>query len=117
MELHLSFDDLLSVRKIALPGAFVQMAAVTALGAAIAMDWGWPFMSAIVFGLSLSVASTVVLFKALERKNLLQSVNGRVAIGWLVVQDLAMVLVLVLLPPLADLFGKPGSGPRAEVLR
>jgi monovalent cation:H+ antiporter-2, CPA2 family len=107
--LHLSFDDLLSVRKIALPGAFVQMAVATALGAAIAMHWGWPLMSAIVFGLSLSVASTVVLFKALERKNLLESVNGRVAIGWLVVQDLAMVLLLVLLPPLADLFGKQGS--------
>lgn len=113
--LHLSFDDLLSVRKIALPGAFVQMAAVTALGAAIATHWGWPFMSAIVFGLSLSVASTVVLFKALERKNLLKSVNGRVAIGWLVVQDLAMVLVLVLLPPLAHLFGKPGSEPSGSL--
>ena len=113
--LHLSFDDLLSVRKIALPGAFVQMAAATALGAAIATHWGWPLMSAIVFGLSLSVASTVVLFKALERKNLLESVNGRVAIGWLVVQDLAMVLLLVLLPPLADLFGKPGSAPSGSL--
>ena len=113
--LHLSFDDLLSVRKIALPGAFVQMAVATALGAAIATHWGWPLMSAIVFGLSLSVASTVVLFKALERKNLLESVNGRVAIGWLVVQDLAMVLLLVLLPPLADLFGKPGSAPSGSL--
>ena len=113
--LHLSFDDLLSVRKIALPGAFVQMAVATALGAAIATHWGWPLMSAIVFGLSLSVASTVVLFKALERKNLLESVNGRVAIGWLVVQDLAMVLLLVLLPPLADLFGKQGSAPSGSL--
>ena len=104
--LHLSFADLLSVRKIALPGAIVQMVAVSALTTWIAMYWGWPLMGAIVFGLSLSVASTVVLFKALERKKLLESVNGRIAIGWLVVQDLAMVLGLVLLPALADLVRK-----------
>ena len=107
--LHLSFADLLSVRKIALPGAIVQMVVVRALGAWIATHWGWPLMSAIVFGLSLSVASTVVLFKALERKNLLESVNGRIAIGWLVVQDLAMVLRLVLLPALADLVEQTGE--------
>jgi CPA2 family monovalent cation:H+ antiporter-2 len=113
--LHLSFDDLLSVRKIALPGAAVQMAVGTALGAGIATYWGWPLMGAIVFGLSLSVASTVVLFKALERKNLLESVNGRIAIGWLVVQDLAMVLVVVLLPALAGLFGEDGRTPSASL--
>ena len=106
--LHLSFADLLSVRKIALPGAIVQMVVVSALTTWIAMYWGWPLMGAIVFGLSLSVASTVVLFKALERKKLLESVNGRIAIGWLVVQDLAMVLGLVLLPALADLVSKEG---------
>lgn len=104
--LHLSFDDLLSVRKIALPGAVVQMAVATALGAGIATYWGWPLMGAITFGVSLSVASTVVLLKALESKGLLESVNGRVAVGWLVVEDLAMVLVLVLLPALAGLFGE-----------
>jgi CPA2 family monovalent cation:H+ antiporter-2 len=106
--LHLSFADLLSVRKIALPGAIVQMVVVSALSTWIATYWGWPLMGAIVFGLSLSVASTVVLFKALERKKLLESVNGRIAIGWLVVQDLAMVLGLVLLPALADLISKEG---------
>jgi monovalent cation:H+ antiporter-2, CPA2 family len=106
--LHLSFADLLSVRKIALPGAIVQMVVVSALTTWIATYWGWPLMGAIVFGLSLSVASTVVLFKALERKKLLESVNGRIAIGWLVVQDLAMVLGLVLLPALADLVSKEG---------
>ena len=107
--LHLSFDDLLSVRKIALPGAVVQMTVATALGAGIAIYWGWPVGGAIAFGLSLSVASTVVLLKALESKGLLESVNGRVAVGWLVVEDLAMVLVLVLLPALAGLFGESAS--------
>ena len=106
--LHLSFADLLSVRRIALPGAIVQMVVVSAFTTWIATSWGWPLMGAIVFGLSLSVASTVVLFKALERKQLLESVNGRIAISWLVVQDLAMVLGLVLLPALADLVSKEG---------
>src|SRR5688572_6848503 len=108
--LHLSLDDLLSVRKIALPGAVVQMSVATALGAAIAMAWGWPLGGAIVFGVSLSVASTVVLLKALESKNAVESANGRIAVGWLVVEDLAMVLVLVLLPPLAEVFGASPSG-------
>ncbi|WKB52950.1 YbaL family putative K(+) efflux transporter [Eleftheria terrae] len=99
--LHFSLDDLLKVRRIALPGAVVQMAVATALGAAVAVSWGWPAGGALVFGLSLSVASTVVLLKALESRNALESFNGRIAIGWLVVEDLAMVLVLVLLPPLA----------------
>ena len=106
--LHLSFADLLSVRKIALPGAIVQMVVVSVLTTWIVTHWGWPLMGAIVFGLSLSVASTVVLFKALERKKLLESVNGRIAIGWLVVQDLAMVFRLVLLPALADLVSNEG---------
>ena len=113
--LHLSFADLLSVRKIALPGAIVQMVVVSALTTWIATYWGWPLMGAIVFGLSLSVASTVVLFKALERKKLLESVNGRIAIGWLVVQDLAMVLGLVLLPALADLVSKEGRASSATL--
>ena len=113
--LHLSFADLLSVRKIALPGAIVQMLVVSAFTTWIATSWGWPLMGAIVFGLSLSVASTVVLFKALERKQLLESVNGRIAIGWLVVQDLAMVLGLVLLPALADLVSKEGRASSATL--
>jgi monovalent cation:H+ antiporter-2, CPA2 family len=101
--LHFSLDDLLAVRKIAVPGAVVQMLVATALGAGLATWWGWPFGAALVFGLALSVASTVVLLKALESKGALDSMNGRIAVGWLVVEDLAMVLVLVLLPALAPL--------------
>ncbi|WP_374673823.1 YbaL family putative K(+) efflux transporter [Ideonella sp.] len=103
--LHFSLSDLLAVRRVALPGAVAQMAVATALGAAVATWWGWPLGSALLFGLSLSVASTVVLLKALEARGVLDTANGRIAIGWLVVEDLAMVLVLVLLPALAPLMG------------
>lgn len=103
--LHFSIDDLLAVRKIALPGAVVQMVVATALGAGVASLWGWSLGAALVFGISLSVASTVVLIKALESQGLLESGNGRIAVGWLVVEDLAMVLVLVLLPALAPTLG------------
>ena len=98
--LHFSLDDLLAVRKIAVPGAIVQMTVATALGMGLAHWWGWNLGGALVFGLSLSVASTVVLLRALESRGVLDSFNGRIAVGWLVVEDLAMVLVLVLLPPL-----------------
>jgi len=98
--LHFSLDDLLAVRKIAVPGAVVQMTVATALGMGLAHWWGWNLGGALVFGLSLSVASTVVLLRALESRGVLDSFNGRIAVGWLVVEDLAMVLVLVLLPPL-----------------
>ncbi|MDP2450982.1 MAG: YbaL family putative K(+) efflux transporter [Polaromonas sp.] len=100
--LHFSLDDLLAVRKIAVPGAVVQMTVATALGMGLAHWWGWNLGGALVFGLSLSVASTVVLLRALEARGVLDSANGRIAVGWLVVEDLAMVLVLVLLPPLAE---------------
>lgn len=103
--LHFSLADLLAVRRVALPGAVAQMAVATALGAGLATWWGWSLGSALLFGLSLSVASTVVLLKALEAKGILDSANGRIAVGWLVVEDLAMVLVLVLLPALAPLMG------------
>ncbi|CAN7728397.1 YbaL family putative K(+) efflux transporter [Variovorax sp. LjRoot178] len=103
--LHFSLDDLLAVRKIALPGAIVQMAVATLLGGALATWWGWSLGGALVFGLALSVASTVVLLRALESLGLLDSFTGRIAVGWLVVEDLAMVLVLVLLPPLAGVMG------------
>ena len=103
--LHFSIDDLLAVRKVALPGAIVQMAVATAMGAGVASLWGWPVGDALVFGISLSVASTVVLLKALESKGLTDSADGRIAIGWLVVEDLALVLVLVLLPALAPMLG------------
>ena len=108
--LHFSLDDLLAVRKIAVPGAVVQMTVATALGMGLAHWWGWSLGGALVFGLSLSVASTVVLLRALESRGILDSANGRIAVGWLVVEDLAMVLVLVLLPPLGDwLSGKAGA--------
>ncbi len=103
--LHFSLDDLLQVRRIAIPGALLQIAAATAMGMGIAWGWGWPLGQGLVFGLALSVASTVVLLRALEARGVLESVNGRIAVGWLVVEDLVMVLVLVLLPPMATLLG------------
>ena len=104
--LHFSLEDLLAVRRIALPGAIVQIAVATVLGMSVAMLWGWSLAAGVVFGLALSVASTVVLLRALESRGLLDSVNGRIAVGWLIVEDLAMVLVLVLLPPLALWMGE-----------
>ena len=103
--LHFSLNDLLAVRRIALPGAIVQIAVAAALGMGVATWWGWNVGASLLFGLALSVASTVVLIRALEQRGLLQSVNGRIAVGWLIVEDLAMVLVLVLLPPLATWLG------------
>ena len=103
--LHFSLGDLMAVRRIAVPGAIVQIAAATALGVATALLWGWAFGAALVFGLALSVASTVVLLRALDDRGVLDSINGRIAVGWLVVEDLVMVLVLVLLPPIAGLLG------------
>ena len=103
--LHFSLDDLLAVRKIAVPGALVQIGVATALGTGLALWWGWSPGASLVFGLALSVASTVVLLRALESLGIVDSHTGRIAIGWLVVEDLAMVLVLVLLPPLAGLLG------------
>ena len=99
--LHFSFPDLLAVRKIALPGAAAQIAVATALGAVVAHFWNWSWGAALVFGFSLSVASTVVLLRALEERGLLDSSEGRIAVGWLIVEDLAMVLALVLLPAIA----------------
>ena len=113
--LHFSVADLMSVRKIALPGAIVQIAVATAMGAGAALWWGWDLPGALVLGLALSVASTVVLLKALERQGVLDSPNGRIAVGWLVVEDLAMVLVLVLLPPLAGLLGTGASVPQQDL--
>jgi CPA2 family monovalent cation:H+ antiporter-2 len=103
--LHFSLSDLLAVKRIAVPGAVVQMGLATALGIAMAGWWGWSWGSGLIFGLSLSCASTVVLLKALEARGVLESMNGRIAVGWLIVEDLATVLVLVLLPPLASVLG------------
>ncbi len=103
--MHFSLNDLMLVRRIALPGAILQITVATLLGMAVTLLWGWPVGSALVFGLSLSCASTVVLLKALADRGLLDSVNGKIAIGWLLVEDLVMVLVLVLLPATAVLLG------------
>jgi monovalent cation:H+ antiporter-2, CPA2 family len=103
--LHFSLDDLLAVRRIALPGAVVQITVATVLGMAASAAWGWSLAAGLVFGLALSVASTVVLLKALEHRGVLDSVNGRIAIGWLIVEDLVMVLVLVLLPAMSVWLG------------
>jgi len=107
--LHFSLGDLLSVRRIAVPGALGQIAVATGLGAGVALLWGWSWGTGLVFGLSLSVASTVVLLRALEDRGILDSVNGRIAVGWLVVEDLVTVIALVLLPPLAGVLGAPGT--------
>ena len=114
--LHFSLDDLLAVRKIAVPGALVQIAVATLMGGSLALWWDWPLGAALVFGLALSVASTVVLLRALESLGLLDSYTGRIAVGWLVVEDLAMVLVLVLLPPLASTLGGSADGADASAI-
>jgi CPA2 family monovalent cation:H+ antiporter-2 len=103
--MHFSVRDLLAVRAIAVPGAVVQIAVATALGVGVARLWGWPFGEGIVFGLALSVASTVVLLRALEERGKVASPDGRIAVGWLLVEDLAMVLALILLPAFAGQLG------------
>jgi CPA2 family monovalent cation:H+ antiporter-2 len=116
--LHFSVADLMAVRRIAVPGAIVQTSVATVLGAGTALLWGWPLGSAVVFGLALSVASTVVLLRALEARGLLNSVNGRIAVGWLVVEDLIVVFILVLLPALAGVLGgTPGAAEASAVRR
>ena len=109
--LHFSLDDLLAVRRIALPGAIVQIAVATLFGIGVTALWGWSLAAGVVFGLALSVASTVVLLRALEDRGVLESVNGRIAVGWLVVEDLVMVLVLVLLPPFSVWLGGNSAVP------
>ena len=100
--LHFSVATLWRVRNISLPGALAQIAITTSIGTALASLWGWKLVSGIVFGVSLSIASTVVLLRALEQRNELDTEQGRIAVGWLVVEDLTMVMVLVFLPALAD---------------
>ncbi|TGL76313.1 monovalent cation:proton antiporter-2 (CPA2) family protein [Leptospira yasudae] len=111
--LHFSLDDLLSVKSIAIPGAIVQIAIATLLGILLAMGFAWPLGEGFVFGLCLSTASTVVLLRAMQERNLLESYQGKVAVGWLIVEDMAMVIALVLLPPLAGLLG--GKNPDLEI--
>lgn len=100
--LHFSLKDLLSVRAIAVPGAIVQIGVATLLGLGLALFLGWGLVAGLVFGLALSVASTVVLLRALQERRLVQSEKGKIAVGWLIVEDLAMVLALVLIPAVAD---------------
>lgn len=108
--LHFSLKDLLSVRAIAIPGAIAQIGVATLLGMALAWAMGWSLGGGIVFGLSLSVASTVVLLRALQERRLIESEKGRIAVGWLIVEDLAMVLALVLLPAVAEALGGTAAG-------
>jgi CPA2 family monovalent cation:H+ antiporter-2 len=110
--LHFSIKDLMSVRAIALPGAVAQIVTATAIGYGLAHFLGWGVGAGLVFGLSLSVASTVVLLRALEERNALQSSEGKIAVGWLIVEDLAMVLALVMLPALAGVLGGDADAAR-----
>ena len=103
--LHFSLKDLMSVRALAIPGAVVQIGFATLLGAGLGLMLGWSLFGSIIFGLALSVASTVVLLKALQDRRLIESERGRIAVGWLIVEDLAMVLALVLVPAIASLNG------------
>jgi CPA2 family monovalent cation:H+ antiporter-2 len=111
--LHFSIKDLLSVRGIALPGAITQMAVATVLGFGLAQLLGWSYAAGVVFGLALSVASTVVLLKALQDARLIETEPGRIAVGWLIVEDLAMILVLVLLPAIAAMLESKSPGDNA----
>jgi CPA2 family monovalent cation:H+ antiporter-2 len=108
--LHFSLKDLLSVKNIAVPGAVVQITVATLLGIGLGELLGWSIGGGLVFGLALSVASTVVLLRALQERRLVDSERGRIAIGWLIVEDLAMVLTLVLLPALAGILKGEGNG-------
>ncbi|ARF51195.1 YbaL family putative K(+) efflux transporter [Pantoea stewartii] len=101
--LHFSLKDLMSVKRIAIPGAIAQIAVATLLGMLMSWAMGWSWMTGLVFGLCLSTASTVVLLRALEERQLIESQRGQIAIGWLIVEDLVMVLTLVLLPAIAGM--------------
>jgi CPA2 family monovalent cation:H+ antiporter-2 len=108
--LHFSVEDLLEVKTIAIPGAIAQIALATGLGWGLAWFMGWPTLQGLVFGLALSVASTVVLLRAMEDRRLLETRRGKIAVGWLIVEDLVMVVALVLLPALAESMGTTGDG-------
>ena len=114
--LHFSIETLLAVRWIAIPGAIAQIAVATAIGTVMAMSWGWSLGAGVVLGLALSVASTVVLLRALQQRNELDSQHGRIAVGWLIVEDLAMVLALVFLPVLAEVLQGPGGDVKTGAL-
>lgn len=108
--LHFSVKDLLAVRSLALPGAVGQIAVATLMGVALAWVLGWSVGAGIIFGLALSVASTVVLLRALQERGIVDTERGKIAVGWLIVEDLAMVLALVLIPATAELLGGDAQG-------
>lgn len=112
--LHFSIKDLMAVRAIAIPGAIAQVAVATAMGWALGYALGWSSGAGLIFGLALSVASTVVLLRAMQERNLIETTKGRIAVGWLIVEDLVMVLALVIIPAVAG--GIDGSGGMATVL-
>ena len=115
--LHFTLEDLLSVRAIAIPGAIAQIASATVMGMGLAYLLGWSIGAGLVFGLALSVASTVVLLRALQERRLVETERGRIAVGWLVVEDFVMILTLVLLPALAGILkGNPGAGASALIM-
>ncbi|MDP9140732.1 MAG: cation:proton antiporter [Pseudomonadota bacterium] len=114
--MHFSIHDLMEVRRIAIPGAVGQILVATAIGIGLAHVWGWSLAAGLCFGLALSVASTVVLLRALEQMGKLDSLNGRIAIGWLVVEDLAMVIALVLLPVAVEFMGTSGTGAMTDIM-
>jgi len=107
--LHFSLSDLMSVKRIAIPGAIVQIGSAVLLGTGAAILWGWGWTESMLFGLCLSVASTVVLLRALEARGILKSATGQIAVGWLIVEDLVMILALVLLPTLASIMNTSGA--------
>ncbi|ERK18170.1 MAG: YbaL family putative K(+) efflux transporter [Pantoea sp.] len=109
--LHFSLKDLMSVKSVAIPGAVAQIAVATLLGMGLSWALGWSMMTGLVFGLCLSTASTVVLLRALEERQLIDSQRGQIAIGWLIVEDLVMVLTLVLLPAIAGMLEQGNASP------
>ncbi len=112
--LHFSLKDLLSVKTIAVPGAVVQIAVATLMGVGLGWLMGWSLMAGVVFGLALSVASTVVLLRALQERRLVETERGRIAVGWLIVEDLAMVLALVVIPAVAGAMKGDAGGVSGE---
>lgn len=107
--LHFSLRDLLSVKSIAIPGAIVQIAIATLFGMTLALSIGWPIGEGLIFGLALSTASTVVLLTALQERRILETKRGQIAIGWLIVEDIAMVLALVMVPAISGILGGEGD--------
>jgi len=108
--LHFSLKDLMAVKMIAIPGALVQIGAATVLGWALSWMMGWPTLHGLIFGFSLATASTVVLLRAMEERRLLETTRGQIAVGWLIVEDLACVLALVMMPVIAEVFSEHASG-------